>query len=211
MVLPKQTTRRFTAGRQDPMDGDVMRLRLKSKTVKKLARKARSNARAAGKPGPPKNPRPGSLASQAEKTAAAKEAFLGAFAQSGCVLHACQACGMGRRTVYNWLKADPDFAERYKDAEDDAIDHLEAVAVKLATGYEKPVFGRLGPGLGDGEIARERVYDGRMVQFLLAKRRPGVYGNKLELTGKDGQPLPVGGAVIILPDNHRDPSPKEGA
>ena len=48
--------------------------------------------------------------------------------QKGCSrVVACEAAGLPRRTFYNWLKSDADFAERVAEAEDRAAATMESV------------------------------------------------------------------------------------
>lgn len=46
---------------------------------------------------------------------------------------ACREAGISRQTFYNYLKADPMFAQRIQDAKEDAIDKLQASAYQRAT------------------------------------------------------------------------------
>ena len=54
--------------------------------------------------------------------------FLTAFANSGNVRYACQLAGITRKTVYQRRATHADFSVQYAEAEEDAIDALEAVA-----------------------------------------------------------------------------------
>jgi hypothetical protein len=61
-----------------------------------------------------------------ERTAQKKAEFVRALAEEGTVTAACQAVGIGRRTVYDWRREDPAFAAAWDDALRDAFDRLEA-------------------------------------------------------------------------------------
>lgn len=62
-----------------------------------------------------------------------KQRFLKALARVGTISAACEAARVGRRTVYDWRAADPDFDAQLNEAKDDLADRLEAEAVKRAT------------------------------------------------------------------------------
>jgi hypothetical protein len=58
----------------------------------------------------------------------AKKKALEAYAELGVISHACKAAGIARCTWYDWVENDPDFAQAAKEAEEAAIDALEAEA-----------------------------------------------------------------------------------
>ena len=62
-----------------------------------------------------------------------KRAFLLAYMQTGVVTAAAKAAKIDRRTVYNWLDSDPDFAEAMEQAKEAVVDMLEHEAIKRAT------------------------------------------------------------------------------
>jgi CRP-like cAMP-binding protein len=62
----------------------------------------------------------------------AKERALEAYRELGIVSRACEAAGISRKTWYEWLKEDPDFAQEVADAEEAAIDSLEEAARERA-------------------------------------------------------------------------------
>ena len=54
---------------------------------------------------------------------------------------AAKAAGVGRRTVYDHLQADPEFGERWQDALDTAADSLEGELIRRAVeGEQVPVY-----------------------------------------------------------------------
>lgn len=61
-----------------------------------------------------------------------KAAFLAALAKYGSISAACRATGTGRQTHYDWLKADPDYAQGFADANEERIERLEAEADRRA-------------------------------------------------------------------------------
>ena len=59
----------------------------------------------------------------------------------GVVAWAAKAAGVGRRTVYDHLQADPEFAERWRDALETAADNLEGELIRRAVeGEQVPVY-----------------------------------------------------------------------
>lgn len=61
-----------------------------------------------------------------------QEPFLRAFRNCGIVRLACKKAGVSRASMYAWMANHSDFAERFKEAREDACDALEKVAVQRA-------------------------------------------------------------------------------
>ena len=106
-----------------------------------------------------------------------REAFLAALTNTGNVRYACQQAGIARRTAYDRRETDVEFAAAWKDAMEDAIDHIEAVA------FEKAKEG-------------ENV----LLIFLLKSHRREVYGERvgMEHSGPGGRPIQTEDATIDL-------------
>ena len=110
--------------------------------------------------------------------------FLAIFEQVGTVQVACATARVGRRTVYNWIAEDPDFAQRFDDARDIAADGLEREARLRATvGTKEPVYYQ-------GEIVGyvQKKSDMLLIALLNAYR-PERFRHRHEVGGKDGKPL----------------------
>ena len=70
-----------------------------------------------------------------------ENAFFAALEKTGVVAWAAKAAGVGRRTAYDHLQADPEFAERWRDALDTAADNLEGEVIRRALeGEQVPVY-----------------------------------------------------------------------
>ena len=70
-----------------------------------------------------------------------ENAFFAALEKAGVVAWAAKAAGVGRRTVYDHLQADPEFADRWRDALDTAADNLEGELIRRAVeGEQVPVY-----------------------------------------------------------------------
>lgn len=125
--------------------------------------------------------------------------FLQAFAESGNITQAAKAAKIDRKLHYFWLQEDPEYPEKFKDAQDQAVDVLEAEARRRAVeGVGKAV------GWHQGEPGGyERQYSDTMLIFLLKGARPEKYRERYEVTGANGEPLKV---QFYLPSNGRDDS-----
>src|SRR4026207_816248 len=73
-----------------------------------------------------------SMAIQARQT---KERFVEALEAEGTVLHACKAAGISRQTAYRWQRDDPEFADQWDEAHENAVDVVESSL------YQKAVSG----------------------------------------------------------------------
>jgi hypothetical protein len=102
------------------------------------------------------------------RTDRARETFLAVFRDTCNVSEAARAAGVGRRTVYDWRDADPAFAAAWDEAEEEAVDALEAAARK-----------------------RAMESSDRLMEILLKAHRPAKYmdRSKTEITGKAGADL----------------------
>ena len=107
-------------------------------------------------------------AARIDRTLRAREIFLSVFRDTCNVSEAARAAGVARRTVYDWRDADPAFAIAWDEAEDEAVDALEAAARKRAIESSD-----------------------RLMEVLLKAHRPQKYAerSKTELTGADGAAL----------------------
>lgn len=64
-------------------------------------------------------------------TAHQKNAVIDALEQSlGVVTRACKIANVGRRTFYEWMGKDPDFAQRVREVENIALDFVESQLFK---------------------------------------------------------------------------------
>ena len=139
------------------------------------------------RPGRPANPngrrtgRPTQRAEnpQAPKKPGWKPVFLKAFAESGHLGKSCAAANISTTEVWHQRKgplADPDFAKAYDDAKAQAVELLEAEAIRRAhDGVDEPVFYK-----GD-ECGAVRKYSDTLLQFLLRALNPAVYRDQLNL------------------------------
>ena len=70
-----------------------------------------------------------------------EKAFLSALEKTGSIAGSAKAAKAGRQTVYDHMKADPDFADRCREALETAEDNLETELMRRAVeGEEVPVY-----------------------------------------------------------------------
>jgi hypothetical protein len=121
-------------------------------------------------------------AALAERTASNKKLFLDAYARTGNVSAAAVHAAVGRRTHYDWLKEDPEYAADFADAVDEAADRLEDEARRRATdGLIKYKFDKAGLPIVhpvDGGPYFEREYSDTLLIFLLKGARPEKYAER---------------------------------
>ncbi len=109
------------------------------------------------------------------RTEANQAAFLAALKETGNITAAAKAASIARRSHYEWL-ADPDYAGRYREAMDVAIDALEQEARRRAVdGSPEPVFFQGKP------VGAIRKYSDTLLIFLLKGHRPEKYRDRYEI------------------------------
>jgi 20S proteasome alpha/beta subunit len=63
-----------------------------------------------------------------------KKKFIAALTVHGTVYHAAQAAGISRQTAYRWQRDDPEFADAWDEAHDNAVDAVESTIYQQAIG-----------------------------------------------------------------------------
>lgn len=110
------------------------------------------------------------------QSALLKSRFLEAFRQTGVILSAAEAAGCARRSIYNWLEHDEEFAAAYRQAEVESTERLEREMIRRAVeGTEKPVF------QGGQLVGKIREYSDTLLIFALKARKPHVYRERVEV------------------------------
>lgn len=130
----------------------------------------------------------------------AKAGFLERFARSGNVTAAAEGVNVNRQIVYAWRQRDSKFAEAYLEAERASVDVLDAAAWRRAVqgvDTKRGVYDRNGKLI---TTETETKYSDNLLMFLLKARDPKKYlperQQQVELTGKDGEPLPA--ATVVM-------------
>lgn len=113
-------------------------------------------------------------------TAARKDAFLKAFAQLGTIKHAAKRAGINRFTHNDWLEKDPDYVDRFKEAQDNVRDKIERELIRRATIGETVVkYDK------EGNIVSEYQQKSDVLLIFLAKGwMPEKYRERIDIQGK---------------------------
>lgn len=121
-----------------------------------------------------------------------KKSFLEAFARIGIVTPAAAEIGISRQTVYDWRKADPEFAAEMDAACEESTDLMEQEAHRRGVaGYDKPVY------QGGVLVGTIREHSDTLLIFMLKARRPETYRDKPPVTIDSNA---AGGVQIYLPE-----------
>ena len=119
------------------------------------------------------------------RTIRAQAAFLKKFGECGTHTHSCEAAGVTRNALFDWLHNDTEFQDMYEHARERFEDELEAEAFRRAReGWDEPVY------QGGKLVGTKRMHSDRMLELMLKAKLPE-YRDKHEITGKDGAPLLV--------------------
>jgi len=63
-----------------------------------------------------------------------KKTFIAALTAQGTVYHAAKAARISRQTAYRWQREDPEFAEAWDEAHENAVDVVESTIYQQAVG-----------------------------------------------------------------------------
>jgi hypothetical protein len=129
--------------------------------------------------------------------------FLATYRTCGNIRKTAELTKIERRTHYKWMDNDPSYKERFMEAHEDAIESLEAEALRRAVdGVEKPVFGSGGQGVGTVKVGSIREYSDTLLIFLLKGAKPEKYRDnaKVQLEGSMNH---TGNVQIFIPENGR--------
>lgn len=127
------------------------------------------------------------MANRTKRTRTRIEKFLTVLAENGGhVANACKAVKIGRRTAYEWRDDDPEFADRWDDIVETALDDLEQEAHRRAyEGVAKPVFYQ---GAECGSI---QEYSDTLLMFILRAGRPEKYRERHEVKNTGANKIEV--------------------
>lgn len=97
----------------------------------------------------------------------AREAFLLTLSETGQISKSAKKADVSRQTLYEWRKADVEFAKAWDAALEKAYDVLEDVAIERATkGTLRPVF------QGGVKVGSVREYSDGLLALLLKAHKP---------------------------------------
>ena len=109
--------------------------------------------------------------------------FLECYATSGSVGLASRWAHVHRSSHHSWMKSDPTYPARFKDAQARAAQTFEDEAVRRAVhGVKRPMFYQGKPIKVNGEIAFETVYSDRLLERLLEANNPDKFKRRNETT-----------------------------
>jgi hypothetical protein len=105
----------------------------------------------------------------------------------GSIVKAAKLVGIGRRTHYQWLQDDPDYAEAFEQAQKLALDVVEAEIIRRGIkGYKEPIIYQ---GKVTGLVRR---YSDNLLMFYAKRRDPQYRDNWTQQIG-----IMAGGKVQI--------------
>lgn len=114
---------------------------------------------------------------------AAQQHFVACFKGDCNVLRASRAAGIDRMAHYQWLRDDPTYPERFREAQQIAVRVLEDEAVRrVFEGDKKPVTYKGKPVRINGEYLYEVMRSDNLLMFLLKAHDPKRFGDKLRTT-----------------------------
>lgn len=124
------------------------------------------------------------MANRTRRTAKKDAKFFAVIATGRPVGVACKAAGYSRRSVYEYQKEDKDFARCWQEADDEAVELMEAEADRRAMkGTLEPVFYQ---GEKCGSV---RKFSDGLLMFRLKGKRPHIYRETVEHSGPGGRPI----------------------
>ena len=116
---------------------------------------------------------------RSHRTLKRRAVFLAALAETASVTRACEAAKFPRQCAYDWRRDDADFAAAWDEAVERGTDALEDEAVRRAKdGVAKPVY------YHGNRVDTVRDPSDPLLMFLLKARRPEVYRDQVQITGK---------------------------
>lgn len=120
--------------------------------------------------------------------------FLKAYAEIGTIKYAAEASGIHRTEHYGWIRGSPEYAARFCEATDEAVESMEREARRRAVeGVEEPVGWHRGePG---GYV---RKYSDVLLIFLLKAARPEKYREQLEVVRTQVREREMGRVIKAL-------------
>ncbi len=121
-------------------------------------------------------------------------AVLNALSQGATLTAAADVAGISTKTVRDWRAKDADFEAAYLEAVEMGTDVFEEEAARRAVdGVDEPHYNQ---GVMCGYT---RKYSDTLLILLLKARRREKFGDKQEITGKDGGPVAVIARRVIDP------------
>lgn len=114
---------------------------------------------------------------------AAQKRFLACFSATLNASRSSRVAKIDRQAHYRWMRDDPSYPARYREAQRQGIRTLEDHAVKLAhEGVKRMVIYKGKPVVYKGEIVYETEFDSQLIMFLLKAYDRKRFGDKIDTT-----------------------------
>lgn len=118
------------------------------------------------------------------------DAFLRALAEVPIVGHACKAAKVSRASAYRYRARVAAFSRLWDLALEDGLDNFEVEMTRRGVkGYQRPVFGSLGAGMGTGVVGAVTEYSDEMLKMALKAYRPERFRERFEIRDESGSEL----------------------
>lgn len=118
------------------------------------------------------------MARKSNRSPEKDDAFCERIAAGDTILDACKAVGYGFRQIFQYRHDDPQFAQKWEDADEMAIQRMEREADRRAIeGVNEPVFHK-------GEmVGTIKKFSDTLLIFRLKAKRPEVYRERADVSG----------------------------
>lgn len=124
--------------------------------------------------------------------------FLRVLGETGNVTEACRRAKVGRTQVYAWRESDVEFRKAWGDAEEVAMDAVEAeIRRRGLEGFDETTIEKDGKGK---TITTKRVrrYSDRLLEVLARAHRPAFRESRVEVSGPGGGPVQTQSTVSMV-------------
>lgn len=133
-----------------------------------------------------------------------KAAFLERYAEIGTISLAAKHIGMGRRRIYDWRQADPDFDEAVRDAEDAFKESVKLFVWDRAfNGWYEDIYAR---GVVVGQVHK---HSDNLIMFATKQLMPSFRENAPVRTDESAAPQEITFSVMQQVDSVIDSSNKK--
>lgn len=108
--------------------------------------------------------------------------WLDAFRSVGTIFGACQIVNVGRRTIQEWRKNDPEFESAFIEAETETTERVETSALQRAIHGDKEPVIRNGTIVTNaaGQPITIRTFSDKLQTFFLERRNQARYGVRIK-------------------------------
>jgi hypothetical protein len=126
--------------------------------------------------------------------------FINLYREHGSIFHAAKLTPVSRKTVYNWIEADEQFAEAVADSKEDSVDDLETSVYRRA--FTDSLLAMFYLKAHRPKFRDKVTIDVQTVQDEIQQRMKQVGLERLPASVKEGGPLEIG-QFPAPPDNQQ--------